>query len=156
MNNIKKNILILGFSSILVACSQSEPVVFHKEPLYGQNLQYSKVLKVIQDDEVKAIFTITYLNSSNSEKWNNGKQNFLIGTYLVDETDTNFKLTMNNKKQVSSQEISKDDPLYKGIAFRNNWAKYTIVTFDNLKDKTVTLQYTHPKFKTISTTFTKE
>jgi len=156
MNYIKKNILILGFTATFIGCSQSATSVFNKDASYGQNIQYSKILKSIEKDDVNAIFNLTYLNSSDSNKWDNGKQNFLIGTYVFDTIDNDFELTMNGQKQISSQEISKENPLYKDIAFRNSWAKYNIVTFNNDNNSTLTIQYTHPKLNTISETFIKE
>lgn len=157
MNNIKNNILIVGFTTLLIGCSQSATSVFDRDPIYGQNIQYSKVIKSIEKENVNAIFNITYLNSVDSTKWNNDKQNFLIGTYVFNNDETDFKLFMNEKEQISSKNIKKDDPFYKDIAFRNSWAKYNIVTFNDIDDnKTLTIKYTHPKFKTISTTFTKE
>jgi len=157
MNNIKNNILIFGFTTLLIGCSQSATSVFDRDPIYGQNIQYSKVIKSIEKETVNAIFNITYLNSVDNAKWNNDKQNFLIGSYLFDNNATNFKLFMNDTEQISSKNVKKDDPIYKNIAFRNSWATYSIVTFNDIDDnKTLTIKYTHPKFKTISTTFTKE
>jgi hypothetical protein len=157
MNNTKKNILIFGFTSILIGCSQSATSVFNKDAIYAQNIQYSKVLKSVEKDTVNAIFNITYLNSVDTSKWDNKKQNFLIGTYVFDNNVTDFKLFMNDNKEISSQKVTKIDPIYKNIAFRNNWAKYKIVTFDDSDDNTtLTIKYTHPKFDTISTSFSKE
>ena len=157
MNNIKNNILIFGFTSLLIGCSQSATSVFDRDPIYAQNVQYSKVIKSVNKETVNAIFNITYLNSVDTEKWDNGQQNFLIGTYTFDNKESDFNLTMNNFIKMSSKKVSKTDPIYENIAFRNNWAKYNIVTFDNNDDnKTLTIKYTHPEFEPISTTFEKE
>lgn len=157
MNNIKNNILIFGFTIAFIGCSQSATSVFDKDPIYAQNVQYSKVIKSIEKDTVNAIFNITYLNSVDTSKWDNDKQNFLIGTYTFDNNATSFKLDMNGFTQISSREVTKTDPLYENIAFRNGWANYNIVTFNNIDDnKTLTIKYTHPKFNTISTSFPKE
>lgn len=157
MNNIKNNILIFGFTALVIGCSQSATSVFDRDPIYAQNVQYSKVIKSVDQETVNAIFNITYLNSVDTTKWDNDKQNFLIGTYTFDNKESDFNLTMNGFSQISSKEVSKTHPLYKNIAFRNSWANYDIVTFNDIDDnKTLTIKYTHPKFKTISTTFLKE
>ncbi len=156
MNNIKNKILILGFTTLLAGCSQSATSVFDRDPIYAQNVQYSKVIKSINKDTVNAIFNITYLNSVDSSQWNNDNQNFLIGTYTFDNNASDFNLTMNNSAQISSKEVSKTDPLYENIAFRNNWANYNIVTFNDDDNKSLTIKYTHPKFQAISATFVKE
>ena len=59
----------------------------------------------------------------------------MIGTYTVDDNASQFILNMNGLKQLSSKEITKDDEIYKNIAFRNHWAKYNIVTFDDTSKK---------------------
>ena len=157
MNNIKNNILIFGFATLLIGCSQSATSVFDRDPIYAQNVQYSKVIKSVDKETVNAIFNITYLNSVETLKWDNDKQNFLIGTYTFDNNASDFNLTMNDASQISSKEVTKTDPLYENIAFRNGWAKYNIVTFDEVDDnKTLTIKYTHPTFQTIQARFLKE
>jgi len=157
MNNIKNNILIFGFATLLIGCSQSATSVFDRDPIYAQNVQYSKVIKSVDKETVNAIFNITYLNSVETLKWDNDKQNFLIGTYTFDNNASDFNLTMNDASLISSKEVTKTDPLYENIAFRNGWAKYNIVTFDEVDDnKTLTIKYTHPTFKTIKAQFLRE
>ena len=157
MNNIKNKIFIFGLTSILLGCSQSATSVFSKDPIYAQNIQYSKIIKSVENENINAIFNITYLNSVDKSIWNNDKQNFLIGTYFFDSNETNFQLYLNDKKQVSTKKVSKNDPLYKNIAFRNSWANYNIVSFEDIENiKNLTITYTHPKYKTISTSFLKE
>lgn len=156
MNNIKNNILIFGFTLILAGCSQSATSVFDRDPIYAQNVQYSRVIKSVEKDTVHAIFNITYLNSVDSKRWDNNKQNFLIGTYTFDNNETQFVLDMNEKPQLSSLKVLKTDPIYENIAFRNSWAKYTIVSFEDDNNKSVILKYSHPILNTISTTFIKE
>jgi len=157
MNNIKNKILLFGLSTLFFGCSQSATSVFDKDPLYAQNVQYSNIIKSVEKDTVNAIFNITYLNSVDSSKWDNDKQNFLIGTYTFDNNISDFTLAMNGKTQIASKEVKKTDALYKNIAFRNNWATYKIVTFDEENNnKTLTIGYTHPVFGTVSTSFVKE
>ena len=99
MNNIKNKILIFTLVMVLFGCSKSATSVFEKDPIYGQNMQYSKLITISEEDTVKAIFNITYLNSVNAKKWDNKKQNFLIGKYVIDNNTTNYSLLMNNLQQ---------------------------------------------------------
>ena len=156
MRNIKNKILIFALSSILLGCSQSATSVFDKDPIYAQNIQYSKVIKVVDKDTVKAIFNITYLNSTNSKKYNDDKQNFLIGTYSIDNNASKYKLTMNGLKSFSTKPLEETDELSKNIAFKNHWAKYNIVNFPDSDEKVLTLTYTYDNNQTIFTTFKKE
>ena len=56
------------------------------------------------------MFNITYLNSVDTSKWDNDKQNFLIGAYTFDNNESDFKLEMNGKVQISSKIITKKRP----------------------------------------------
>ena len=139
----------------LYGCSQSATSVFNKDPIYAQNIQYTKIAKVIQDNDVVAIFNITYLNSTSS-KWDNDKQNFLIGSYCFDKDNDNFNIMMNDQNATKIQTILPTNPLYKNIAFRNNWATYKVFTFEDSDDLTLVLKITNPKFQDIAVSFQKE
>ncbi|MGB5867988.1 MAG: hypothetical protein WBG69_08980 [Arcobacteraceae bacterium] len=156
MKNIKNKILIFGLSSMILGCSQSATSVFEKNPIYGQNIQYSKVIKVVEKENVNAIFNITYLNSVDSWKWNDDQQHFLIGTYTIDNNASQYKLTMNDMEPISKKEVTKENELFKNIAFRNHWGKYNIVSFEDSDEKNLTLVYKYGVDNNISTTFIKE
>ena len=156
MKNIKNKILIFGLSSVLLGCSQSATSVFDKDPLYAQNMQYTKIIKAVEKNNVDAIFNITYLNSVDSSKWDNDKQHFLIGSYSVDNNLSEYVLTMNGLPKISSQTISKEDQIYKDIPFKNHWGDYNIITFDDSDEKILTLMYRYNQDQNISTTFIKE
>ena len=156
MRNIKNKILIFTLSSILIGCSQSATSVFEKDPIYGQNIQYSKVLKVIDKDEVKAIFNVTYLNSVDRKKWDNDQQNFLIGSYSLDNNSSKYKLSMNNLHSINIEPLKDEDERSQNIAFKNHWAKYNIVSFPDTKQKVLKLTYTYDNNQTVSTNFIKE
>jgi hypothetical protein len=139
----------------LYGCSQSATSVFNKDPIYAQNIQYTKIAKVIQDNNVVAIFNITYLNSTSS-KWNNNKQNFLIGLYCFNKDNNDFDIMMNDQNATEIQTIGPTDPLYKNIAFKNHWATYKVFTFEDSDDLTLVLKITNPKFQDIAISFQKE
>jgi len=157
MNNIKNKILILTLGLLFLGCSKSATSIFNKDPIYGQNIQYSKIIKVLDKDIVKAILNITYLNSVDSKKWDkNNKQNFLIGVYSLDDNNSKYQLTMNNMKYLKSMPIKKEDQLSKNIAFENHWATYNLVSFPNTKSNIIKLTYTYDNNQTVSTSFLKE
>lgn len=156
MKNIKNKILIFGLASVLLGCSQSATSVLDKEPIYAQNMQYSKVIKEVQEGIVNAIFNVTYLNSVDTKKWDDNKQHFLVGIYAVDNNASKYTLSMNGQKQILSTPVSKKDPIYKNIAFRNHWGEYKIVTFDNSDKKNVTLSFIDAKDNNTSVSFIKE
>jgi hypothetical protein len=159
MKNTNKYILassLIVVTSLFTACSQSASSVLNKDPIYAQNLQYTKVGKIINSGEVQAIVNVTYLNSVDAKKYNtNGTQNFIIGTYVVDDKYNSYSLKMNGQTPTSKKEISKEDKLYENIAYRNHWGKYHFVTFNDTKDDNITINYSN-KNNTTTLTFIKE
>ncbi|MEA3383071.1 MAG: hypothetical protein U9Q20_00150 [Campylobacterota bacterium] len=154
---MKNVFFIILISFILIGCNQSATSVFKKDPIYAQNLQYTKLIKVLnKDQEIEAIVNITYLNSVNSKKYNNNSQNFLVGIYKEDLNTTNYMLTMNELLNVNIKAIDKDSVEYKNIAFKNNWAEYYIYTFVDLETKVLTLKYFNPNVGKGSVSFEKE
>ena len=143
---------ILGFSG----CNQSATSVLDKEPIFGQNLQYTKVGKIIKNDDVEALVNITYLNSVSSKQWNNGKQNFLVGIYIANQDATTYSLTMNGKEEILKSEPPTENEIFTNIALKNNWAIYEIRTYEDVEEKQLQLVFkdTHDHNTTI--TFTKE
>lgn len=147
---LKIKFLVLSTSLILfTGCSQSAFKHFDKKEEFVQNAQYTKVVKVVEENVVKAIANITYLNGADSKTWDNGKQNFIIGLYIIDENKKccTLDLTISKKKNIqldktkieyeektisslNQKAILKSDSLYENIPFRNNWADYKLVSFD--------------------------
>ncbi|MEA3498301.1 MAG: hypothetical protein U9R16_04495 [Campylobacterota bacterium] len=150
---------VVGFTSLIVlfsGCSRDATTGFKKEPIYAQNMQYTQVGKIIKNNEVVSLINVTYLNSVDSTKWDNDKQNFLVGIYMPDENGVDTSLTMNTQSPVSTKEIKKDDAIYQNIALRNNWADYNIITFNDTEEKTVTLNYSYSNDNNTTISFTKE
>ena len=159
MKNIKKYITIITLTTLtlsFIGCNQSATSVLNKEPIFGQNLQYTKVGKIIVDKEVQALINITYLNSVDSKIWDNGKQNFLVGTYIAENTKTNYTLTMNGNKEVATNKIPQNDKIFQNIALKNNWASYQIVSFDNVEEKQLDLVFKDSLEHNTTISFTKE
>jgi hypothetical protein len=154
---IKKIFLYTQFTFILVFISgcTSAAFVTKKNELYAQQLQYTKVNKIIVDDKIKAIFNATYLNAANSDKWDNGKQNFLV-TFYQTGTRYNYKITLNDKDPISKKDITKDDKLYTNITLRNSWSKYKIISFANTDDLVLNLKVNCDILGSISVGFNRK
>ncbi len=162
MINITKKILsfsIVATSILFTGCSRDATTGFDKDSIYAQNLQYTKIAKIITNNEVEVLLNITYLNSTNSEKWNNGYQNFLISKYFTDDNKiVKDSFTLSDQAVSSSVIVNKTDRIYKNIALRNNWADYKIVSFkdtDNISKK-ISLQYNYNDTAKAVVTFVTE
>ena len=159
MKSIKKNIAILSLTTLALsftACNQSATSVLNKEPIFGQNLQYTKVGKIVIDKEVQALINITYLNSVDSKAWDNDKQNFLIGTYIAENNDTTYSLTMNGNKEIGTSKVPQNDPIFQNIALKNNWASYQITTFDDVEETKLELVFKDTLDNNATISFIKE
>jgi hypothetical protein len=157
MKSIKKNIALLSFIILsFTACNQSATSVLNKEPIFGQNLQYTKVGKITINTEVQALVNITYLNSVDSKAWDNGKQNFLVGTYIAEDSNTTYSLTMNGNKEISTNTVPQNDKIFENIALKNNWASYQITTFDDVEDKKIDLVFKDSLENNTTISFIKE
>ena len=159
MKSIKKNIAILSLTTLALsftACNQSATSVLNKEPIFGQNLQYTKVGKIVIDREVQALINITYLNSVDSKAWDNDKQNFLIGTYIAENNDTTYSLTMNGNKEIATSKVPQNDPIFQNIALKNNWASYQITTFDDVEETKLELVFKDTLDNNATISFIKE
>jgi len=159
MKSIKKNIAILSMTTLALsftACNQSATSVLNKEPIFGQNLQYTKVGKIVINKEVQALVNITYLNSVDSKAWDNDKQNFLIGTYIAENHDTTYSLTMNGNKEIATSKIPQNDPIFQNIALKNNWASYQITTFDDVEETKLELVFKDTLDNNATISFIKE
>ena len=147
---------VVGLSILFSGCSKTATAGFGKNLIYAQNLQYTKVGKIIQNNEVEFLANITYLNSADSSKWNNGKQNFLVGTYITNQQNITYKATLNEQLPVSTQDVKKDSKMYKNIALLNRWADYKIISFNDINGTNINLTYSSSQENTTSLSFIKE
>ncbi|MEA3553284.1 MAG: hypothetical protein U9R39_02645 [Campylobacterota bacterium] len=162
MKSTKKNIMILsvvGFASLSIlfsGCSRTATTGFQKDPIYAQNLQYTKVGKIVKNNEVEFLVNVTYLNSADSSKWNNDRQNFLVGTYITNKDDTTYEATVDNLEPLLIEDIDKDDNMYQHIALLNKWADYKILSFSDNNTTNVVLRYSSSNDNNVSLSFIKE
>lgn len=147
--NTPKKLFILTFLTMLLfsACSEKSATKYSKKsPQYAQLAKYTKIAKIVQDDEVKAIANITYLNGANKKAWDDGYQYFIVGVYGFNETTTPPSLKMLSKEKLISSiketKIENSDPLFEDIPFKNNWALYQKVKYIDIKeDDTIVLRF---------------
>jgi len=126
--------------------------ILDKGTQYEKGLKYTKVKSLIYQDINKAIINVTYLNSINNVKWDNKKQNFLVGIYIEQDhkdpnkqfiNNPNYSLFMNSMNYKDIIQINKKEKQYSHIPLENPWAKYYIISFDNDNKNIVKLQYSY-------------
>lgn len=131
-----KYIFPLFLLLFLTGCGQKNSTFSNKEPIYFQHLKYTKVSKILEDEDVKTVVKVTYLNSADPDKYDNEKQNFIISVYYTNEKDiVNYSFHLNEQQPLSIREIKQNDPIYKNIAMRNDWAEYYLFTFEDIEER---------------------
>jgi hypothetical protein len=140
-----KNTIILVCLLVFSGCaSKSALSVFDGDKLYEKGLEYSMVGDIINSLETKAIINATYLNSTDSVKYNNEFHNFLVGIYITEDNKEPKDMFLNNKKYVLTlndkeiekvEELSTTNYLWEHIPIKNPYAKYYIVSFKKEKNK---------------------
>lgn len=140
---MNKFLISLGLSSTLFfsACSSySITKYFDKDDFYLKSLQETKKSDILINNEVKAIFTATYLNKVD-EKFNDNFLNFIVSVYEVEKSDS-FNIELNERKYVELIKITKDSELIKSIPLKNNWAIYYLVKFNKKEEeRTLSLKF---------------
>lgn len=107
---------------------------FNQEDLYTKAVQNTKKTDLLVNDEINFILNVTYLNAI-SESFDTKTQNFITGLYIINEDDkkefkNNYLFTMNNKRALKIEKLSKNHPMYNSIPLKNRWATYYIVEFE--------------------------
>ncbi|MFA7084168.1 MAG: hypothetical protein WC141_06485 [Arcobacteraceae bacterium] len=138
-----KQLSFLLFSMILVACAPNRALKhFEKEELYAKALQYTNKCDIVYDDQVKVLFTATYLNSVDA-KWNNDKENFIVGVYVVETKHDNepfynneeFQLKLDETSYVSFEPLNKEHEMFNNLPLHNSWASYFVISFKPLDEE---------------------
>ena len=150
---VKKTLLSFSLLLTLQGCNQSALSVFGEDSLYESGLQYTQVADIVQSFETKAIINATYLNSTDSNRWDNEYQNFLIGVYIAQDSakqedrflnNKKYILTLNGKKSDKSEIIKKGTELASHIPLKNPHAQYYLLSFKKDETSSLKLQYSNP------------
>ena len=158
--------IIILYSILFSGCQNAMSVFKKTDPIYEIGLQYTKSKSIVYKNETKAIINITYLNSMDKDKWDDGNENFLVGIYISEDNEientkfinnSRYKLTMNDDKYINIKILSKNDKFYNDIPLKNPWARYYIIGFKhNNKSEILKLQYKNPIFGKVVMPFEKE
>ena len=156
MKKLHKILLLLPILAFIGCSTKSNPKL-NQYVKYEQNLLYTRVTTLSLANNSLVSMNITYLNSSNSKKYNDIYQNFLVTLYS--EGDIKFdpkKLTMNNNELLTITKVDKTSPLYQNVAVKNNWSDYYLIKFSNTKHKYINLKYTYDFEHILNIKFIKE
>lgn len=130
-----KTLFLSILSTIFIGCSSTTALKhFKKEEIEAKAMQYTKKADVIINKEQKVLFWATYLNKIDIKEFESDYETFLTSLYFVgsksqDINDNNYSFTLDTKKPISLEEISKDNKLYKEILSKNTWGKYYLLKF---------------------------
>jgi hypothetical protein len=154
MNKFINICFLVIFVFVFNGC-QNNLKIFDNSSIYKKGLMHTKVKSLVYEKETKAIINITYLNATDTKKYNNNFQNFLVGVYITNG-NKNFTITMNGKNYIQTKTIDKNTQQYKQIPLKNQWAKYYILSFETSNEKILKIQYQQENLQKITLQFQKE
>jgi hypothetical protein len=141
------SIIFIMVSLFFLGCSEKSATKYSdKNPQYAQLAKYTKIAKIIVDNEVKAIANITYLNGAEENSWNDGYEHFLVGLYGLDKVNMKESLQIVLEEEllplVEEKKLTQKDAITQNIPFKNNWASYKIVKYKDIEaQKTIVLRF---------------
>jgi len=150
-----------------VGCSSKSALsVFDGDVLYEKGLEHSRVGDIINSFETKAILNATYLNATDSGKYDDEFHNFLVGIYITEDNEEEKDKFLNNKKYLltlNNQDINKTEELqtthylWEHIPLKNPYAKYYIVSFPKQKNvNPLLLEYANSNLGKVTLSFPAE
>ncbi|MCI0500141.1 MAG: hypothetical protein L0Y61_00135 [Epsilonproteobacteria bacterium] len=162
----KKSVLAVTLLFMVGCSSKSALTILDGDVLYERGLEYSRVGDVINSFETKAILNATYLNSTDSSKYDDKFHNFLVGIYITEDNENEENKFLNNKKYtltLNGQDINKSEELqtthelWEHIPLKNPYAKYYIVSFNKQKNvNPILLEYSNPNQGKVTLSFQAE
>lgn len=160
-----KKILIstsLVSAFIFSGCSSNHALINFKKDQFNANaLQYTKKADIIVKDSPKVLFFATYLNSV-EKKFDDDKENFLVGVYFVNEEKQDFfekgyRIVLNGNEMLEEYtKVPAKDAFVKNLPLKNPWAKYYFIKFDKIDNYKLQLKLTNEEKKEINEEIEKE
>ncbi len=163
---VKKSIFAV-FLLFSVGCSnKSASSVFSSDLLYEKGMEHSKVGDIVNSFETKAILNATYLNSTDSSKYDDSFHNFLVGIYITEDNKEEndkflnnklYALTLNSQESNKTEELQTTNYLWEHIPLKNPYAKYYIVSFNKRENvNSLSLEYSNPNQGKVTLSFQGE
>ncbi len=126
---------------------------FNNNEIYAKALHSTKKIDIIEDNKIKLMFTVTYLN----EVYMQEDKSFILSLFEVDSTKPINKnlieASLNNKNLLSISKLEKDHKMYNNLVYKNPWAKSFIIRFKNNKEKKQELKLKYKDSKSALFTF---
>ncbi len=162
----KKSVFTV-FLLFSVGCSSKSAFsVFNSDLLYEKGMEYTKVGDIVNSFETKAILNATYLNTTDSAKYDDKFQNFLVGIYITEDNEEAKDQFLNNKKYIltlngkdfnKTEELETSHELWEHIPLKNPYAKYYIVSFEKEENiNSLSLEYSNPNQGKVTLSFQGE
>lgn len=148
--------------SLFTGCSQKTNALnyFQNEPDTANAIQYTKKRDFVQNNEIKALIFVTYMNKVNKKYELPNKSTFIVGLHRANESDhdllkNGYKVLLNNEEPSTVKALDTDSDLIKSIPLKNNWASYYLMQFEkkDIENKKLNLTVSHNKYSRVSFNF---
>lgn len=113
---------------------------FNNNEIYAKSLQSTKKVDILENNKIKLMFTVTYLNEVYPQTKDETK--FLLSLFEVDSKSfinkAQLQAKLNNATLISLEKLAKNDLMRENLVLKNPWAKYFIIKFKNNLNKKYT------------------
>ncbi len=154
-----KIVIVTLLVLFLTSCENKMLNQLHNKQDFYANLQQTQKIILSDNNETKAMLSITYLHSKEYLKYKSSKkqkekgERFIVGIFFED-TNSSLSMDLNNSYSIrlgrkypkDIKELSINDDILKNIPMVNNWSKYYLVTFAHKSKKRFNFVLSHKDY----------
>ncbi|MBN2871169.1 MAG: hypothetical protein JXK04_09485 [Campylobacterales bacterium] len=138
--------------------------MFAMDETHERAVEQMRSGSIIQSFETKALISAVYLNPVYPEEYKDGDY-FIAALYFEkrnldtkkwDIKDHGYTLTLNGIEPSSMEEIKEKDPRRALIPIQNNWNRYYLVRFENVKGSALALKLENNQTGSVVLSYPKE
>jgi len=145
MHNI---IWLISIVFLLFGCSSKEEKAFltqyEKKLSYHKELHKTEKLQLYSNENITQLLILATYITDNTDNTLKSSEKFIISIDSESEeilslNSKEYHLWLNKMKPASITLLNSDDERLKNISFTSSWSRYYLVTFNHIKNKTLTL-----------------
>jgi len=122
---------------------------FEDKQEFFAKLQQSKKIALMQNGEVYALLSATYLHTKQPFRYRakakdkRRGEKFVVGLFFSDLNSTieDANITLNNQTPIKIKKLEREHKLLKNIPLLNSWSSYYMIKFKYINQKVVKLGF---------------
>jgi len=134
---------------MLTSCQNKMIQQLNQNKEHFANLQQTQKIALMQDGEVYALLSATYLHTKVANRYRASHKDkkrgekFIVGIFFTDQNATiaDANITLNKQQPIKLKKLESDDKRLKDIPLLNNWSSYYLLKFKHINKKSVKLKF---------------